>query len=79
MKGYSWPSTDSQIPRLIVHYAHIANIRRADSTVSNAVGADIWPDALTSPLWPNVSSRQAPRHDVGGSAQRRHGQAHALN
>jgi hypothetical protein len=33
---FFWPISDAQGPRLNVHYAHIANVRRADSTVGCA-------------------------------------------
>ena len=46
----SWPSTDAQPSRLIVHCAHIANLRHAESTVAFAVLADLRTDLTANPF-----------------------------
>jgi hypothetical protein len=38
-----WPSSDAQVSRLKDHWAQIANIRCAESTVADAVASDIRP------------------------------------
>jgi hypothetical protein len=41
MSDWNWPFSDARVPCLNVHCAHIANIRRADRTVRNAVLSDV--------------------------------------
>jgi hypothetical protein len=53
----NWPTSDAQVPRLNVHCMHIANIRHADSIVTNAVGADVRPVLPAMPSRPAVNDR----------------------
>jgi hypothetical protein len=39
----------AQVPRLNVHYAHIATVRRAERIVANAASADVRPSSPTTP------------------------------
>ena len=50
MEVRSWPSSDAQVPRLNVHCAHIADTRRAEATVANAVPADSRTDLTAAPM-----------------------------
>ena len=50
VKGRTWPSADARVSHRSVHCARIANVRRAESTVSIAVVAFILVSALDRSL-----------------------------